>query len=354
MPRPTAWSSRAAPWSSISASQAPSLPEPENGIEFYRIGRDLIHQLVESAVGETEPCIPPTPERRRRGCRVTQELHRRRALAPSVPTYDTAAFLSPVRERTLGWGLDHSLFLSPAGACRMPRKDQATTTAEPPLPEPTPVPALRPGTPPVEAMEPATEAAPALAERRHDSAPLPAPIEVEKAEPPAPCDIMLGVTGPSPQYGVLGEVAGRRWPSTSTKPTPSACLASRAAASATRWAPSRRWHPWRSPASTVAAAVGHRHLPLQPDDGLSARIHLDGRAQQRRRPGALSFAKLRRPTPGADRYAAPGSRRQARWNATPSTRCRSSTAAVRRRRAQAGHWRFLMGAVGNQAITFGS
>lgn len=34
--------------------------------------------------------------------------------------------------------------------------------------------------------------------------------EVENAEPPAPCDILLGAIGPSPQYGVLGETAGRR------------------------------------------------------------------------------------------------------------------------------------------------
>ncbi len=29
-------------------------------------------------------------------------------------------------------------------------------------------------------------------------------------EPPVPYDILLGATGPSPQYGVLGEAAGRR------------------------------------------------------------------------------------------------------------------------------------------------
>lgn len=138
---------------------------------------------------------------------ITRELYRRRALAPGIPTYDTAAFLSPARERTLGGDWDHSLFYR---LLELPNAEEGQATAEPLLPEPTPVPALRPGTSPVEAMEPATEAPPALAERRGDSAPLPAPIEVENAEPPAPCDILLGATGPSPQYGVLGEAAGRR------------------------------------------------------------------------------------------------------------------------------------------------
>lgn len=34
---------------------------------------------------------------------VTQELLRRRTLAPAVPTFETAAFLSPPRDRTLSW-----------------------------------------------------------------------------------------------------------------------------------------------------------------------------------------------------------------------------------------------------------
>ncbi|HMQ11866.1 MAG TPA: ATP-binding protein [Candidatus Competibacter phosphatis] len=185
-------------------------PEQEDGIEFYRIGRDLIQQLVEAAVGETEPSMASTPEARGDlAAEITWELHRRRALAPSIPTYDTAAFLSPVRDRTLGGDRDHSLFYrapEPPNA----EEGQAATTAEPSLPEPAAVPALRPEKSPGETVEPATEAKSALAERRDDSAPLPAPIEMEVVESLAPCDILLGATDPSPQYGVLGEAAGRR------------------------------------------------------------------------------------------------------------------------------------------------
>ena len=72
----------------------------ENGIEYYRIGRDLISQLVDSAVIDSESSGSLSSERPRDS---TQELIRRRNLAPSVPTYETAAFLSPRRERTETW-----------------------------------------------------------------------------------------------------------------------------------------------------------------------------------------------------------------------------------------------------------
>jgi DNA phosphorothioation-dependent restriction protein DptH len=78
--------------------------EHENGIEFYRIGSDLIRQLVESAVTDTETVASVQYARSADTAReVTQELLRRRELAPAVPTFETAAFLSPPRDRTLAW-----------------------------------------------------------------------------------------------------------------------------------------------------------------------------------------------------------------------------------------------------------
>jgi hypothetical protein len=78
--------------------------EHENGIEFYRIGSDLIRQLVESAVTDTETVASVQYVRVADTAReVTQELLRRRELAPAVPTFETAAFLSPPRDRTLAW-----------------------------------------------------------------------------------------------------------------------------------------------------------------------------------------------------------------------------------------------------------
>ena len=78
--------------------------EHENGIEFYRIGSDLIRQLVESAVTDTETVASVQYVRAADTAReVTQELLRRRELAPAVPIFETAAFLSPSRDRTLAW-----------------------------------------------------------------------------------------------------------------------------------------------------------------------------------------------------------------------------------------------------------
>ncbi|MBR8174284.1 hypothetical protein KDX27_42245 [Burkholderia cenocepacia] len=78
--------------------------EHENGIEFYRIGSNLIRQLVESAVPDTETIASVQFMRSADTAReVTQELLRRRELAPAVPTFETAAFLSQPRDRTLAW-----------------------------------------------------------------------------------------------------------------------------------------------------------------------------------------------------------------------------------------------------------
>ena len=78
--------------------------EHENGVEFYRIGSNLIRQLVESAVTDTETIASLQYARTADTAReVTQELLRRRELAPAVPTFETAAFLSPPRDRTLAW-----------------------------------------------------------------------------------------------------------------------------------------------------------------------------------------------------------------------------------------------------------
>ncbi|MBK9219222.1 MAG: hypothetical protein IPL70_12835 [Uliginosibacterium sp.] len=60
--------------------------EHENGIEFYRIGSDLIRQLVESAVTDTEIGAASSTRALPTQREVTQELLRRRELAPAVPT----------------------------------------------------------------------------------------------------------------------------------------------------------------------------------------------------------------------------------------------------------------------------
>lgn len=78
--------------------------EIDGGIEFHRIGKDLIEQLVSAAVADTESSLLLAPVGDAElAAEITQELDRRRDLAPSVPTFETAAFLSPARDRTVDW-----------------------------------------------------------------------------------------------------------------------------------------------------------------------------------------------------------------------------------------------------------
>ncbi|WP_338585926.1 hypothetical protein [Pseudomonas sp. MAG733B] len=189
--------------------------EHENGIEFYRIGSDLIRQLVESAVTDTETIAslqsaPSTDTARE----ITQELLRRRTLAPAVPTFETAAFLSPPRDRTLAWG-------------DSPRASQSLSNLAPVVlvcePEPAVVlapevidPPQLPITPePKHSAMADTEPAPALYEEKVETpiAPTVSAASPEVVQPLNSCvayDIMLGATGSTPQYGLLGEVSGRK------------------------------------------------------------------------------------------------------------------------------------------------
>ncbi|KPD17344.1 hypothetical protein ADM96_19455 [Burkholderia sp. ST111] len=181
--------------------------ERENGIEYYRIGSDLISQLVESAVVDTESLPSLSAETR---SDVTQDLLRRRSLAPAVPTYETAAFLSPPRDRTLG--LDDTRPATYAHA-EQPARVQVVR-------EPASVSAKLPPQPAQAEQMPVEQDIAELASKAEVA------IEVSASEPaketggslpnateqtgPASYDILLGATGSSPQYGLLGEVSGRK------------------------------------------------------------------------------------------------------------------------------------------------
>ncbi|EPJ8782076.1 methylation-associated defense system ATP-binding protein MAD8 [Pseudomonas aeruginosa] len=199
--------------------------EHENGIEFYRIGSDLIRQLVESAVMDTETIASVQFARSGDAAReVTQELLRRRELAPAVPTFETAAFLSPPRDRTLAWDD------SPRVTYRQPELVPSVQTRELELPSALQA-ALQPIAtvqPPIDAVEPAPSPAdePALTSIKAQTSVSVQTREMvssegnsaarsqsqESASPDGRVafDIMLGATGATPQYGLLGEVSGRK------------------------------------------------------------------------------------------------------------------------------------------------
>lgn len=192
-------------------------PESEGGIEYHRIGIDLIRQLVEAAApsAESSSTINSEPEGggsndgpRPRGI---SEVRRRRERAPSVPTLDTAAFLCPSRDRSVSW--EELLARQP----RIPQSAPVTNTenAEPPaivaLVERPIIRADHPGPPPPSKAPTAISANVSVSPGAlsPDCSPPPASAE-QKSKPLVPYDIMLGVTGDSPQYGLLGDVSGRR------------------------------------------------------------------------------------------------------------------------------------------------
>lgn len=188
--------------------------EHEHGIEFHRVGSNLIRELVEAAApapeekaatSEALELEAPAAERS------AADLSRRRCCAPSIPTLGEAAFLGARRERTVSW--------EELRSSRREGQKPSTPSVEPPTSEPivmklsatiaaketvapSPPDALR-GAPQESGIAPQT----ASPEAKPVSTPA-APEETERGDGPA-YDVMLGVTGTSPQYGILGEVSGR-------------------------------------------------------------------------------------------------------------------------------------------------
>ena len=186
--------------------------EHENGIEFYRIGSNLIRQLVEAAVIDTETLASVQTARSSADMsrEVTQELLRRRTLAPAVPTFETAAFLSPPRDRTLSW--DESPRMSYSDS-----RPAVTTQVSEPEPKPflspsASVTSKTPTSTPERAVtqHPMEPRADAQVERMRGEEPRLLSAEAPIAHSHAAYDIMLGATGPTPQFGLLGEVSGRK------------------------------------------------------------------------------------------------------------------------------------------------
>ncbi len=185
------------------------LPDHENGIEFYRIGSDLICQLVEAAVTDTETTAQFLSSTHADvAYEATQELHRRRSLAPSVPTFEWAAFVSPARDRTLAWDekprttyadtAPVATTVSTASEPEPPAQNAVTEKNQKPLAEMI----VGPST-----TEKGSAASP-VAEEHSDKAP---DMEEEAdASSELTYDIMLGATGPTPQFGLLGETSGRK------------------------------------------------------------------------------------------------------------------------------------------------
>lgn len=194
------------------AKPGTELPESESGIEYHRIGVNLIRQLVDAATPSTETSASigsssgsegPSGSPRPRG---VAEVRRRRERAPSVPTLDTAAFLGSPRDRSVSW--DELRGHQRGVPTHMPTAAQEAAVSTRAL-----VAMVHPNVPvsPPEIASAVNEvSASARSEPPASHEPWPAPIGDARLAPAVPYDIMLGVTGDSPQYGLLGDVSGRR------------------------------------------------------------------------------------------------------------------------------------------------
>ena len=178
-------------------------PDNEVGIEFHRIGKNLIYALLENCrkpVSVTTVDEPST-------CLLSEQF------IPSVPKLETAAFIAPKRERSTSWTVDELWGDEPEAPSVQPT---------PPVAEETSVSTQEEKEELAECVEPALRPAPIAPEQEKDNE-QPATVtvepEIEAQEHPVPestpqakvdYDIMLGVNGNSPQYGLLGEASGRK------------------------------------------------------------------------------------------------------------------------------------------------
>ncbi len=218
--------------------------EQEHGIEYHRIGIDLIRQLVQAAaLVDTESTNMTMAEHDADALYLQslEELQHRRSVATAVPSLTMAAFLSPPRDRTVTWeewevkrkvaqiddesdwmdallddsesdpdeGIeqivsneeDHGLSDETQSASYLDTHINDSRD----LGSQETVVVLRDSTEEV-SYEPST-----TDERQELATSVLPEAEIINEHVAVPdYDLMLGVTGTSPQFGILGELSGRK------------------------------------------------------------------------------------------------------------------------------------------------
>jgi hypothetical protein len=199
-------------------------PEIDGGVEFHRIGVNMIQQLVDAAAPETDgtssesgrdPSSDPngtdSPGRNPPRPHGVSELRRRRERAPSIPTLSEAAFLGTPRDRSVSWDSlrSHASFEPERGSS--PAVEDRTPPARQEKPKRgkhTRVDTAVAGIAPASGAGAGGELSSAEV-REATREQVGAASGGEDAGGPS-YDVMLGVASRSPQYGLLGEVSGRR------------------------------------------------------------------------------------------------------------------------------------------------
>lgn len=181
-------------------------PEVEAGIEFHRIGIDLIRQLIEAAAPDSSsesglpPGRQPPPSNDGPPSHGLEATRRKRERAPAVRSQDSAAFLGQERDRTVSWeDLRAKRTLGQEAS-----EQSAGIIPAPPAVSEQDVLSVRSETP--ADSEPVSVRQDGESPDKGNSTALGPPSNGKDV----PYDVMLGVTGHTPQYGLLGELAGRK------------------------------------------------------------------------------------------------------------------------------------------------
>ena len=204
-------------------------PEHEVGIEFHRIGVDLIHELVNNTGPiEPEPSSTEGSEDDGDGGEVG-EAAQVAELATAIPRLATAAFLAAERDRSTTdldspSEADEDIDVAqPKNASTPGPADDTSLSAEDDAAVSEPPESARAGEIPSSAEDPSDSAVGPvdtdLVARPTDHS-QPTPVAeylppVQESERPQDAagpehDVILGVTTESPQYGLLGESSGRK------------------------------------------------------------------------------------------------------------------------------------------------
>lgn len=207
-------------------------PERESGIEYHRIGIDLIQQLVEAAapepsLDEAELAVTADGFSEGLASRSIKQIKRRRERAPSLPTLDKAAFLGRQRDRTVSWeelcarhtlGEDH-MVAKPVDADSIDESEDGSGVktssayphpAEPETPSSLPIGDVSGDSDEHASPEPAVQSSNVESASSGPSIQQRSYIQSSVDETGPEYDVLVGVATDSPQYGVLGEVSGRK------------------------------------------------------------------------------------------------------------------------------------------------
>jgi len=184
----------------------------DNGIEFHRIGVDRIRSLLEALPRRCEDDTKPALEPRTPDSTSSVKLDAVGSLKASVAKPERAAFLPASRTRSTSWHLLKSS--TDEAEDRPPSNPPSDSPPAGPLP---PNEGLRAAAPPSAASPRPSESIAIGAEAEPAQALLvgeaPTQLQIRPPSPspagPQPYDAIVGVTGESPQFGILGRYHGR-------------------------------------------------------------------------------------------------------------------------------------------------